>query len=188
MKRGKAVHPPLAGRKVLVGVSGGIAAYKACELVSRLSRAGAEVRVVMTRAAREFVTPLSFRTLARGPVVSEMFESPPELDPVHISLAEWADVVVVAPATANVIGKIACGIADDLLTCTVMAARAPVVIAPAMNEAMWRSPAVRANIALLKRRGFRLVGPEEGHLACGVEGLGRLAETAEILEAVERLV
>lgn len=176
------------GKKILVGVAGGIAAYKACELVSRLSQAGAEVRVVMTRAAQEFVTPLSFRALARGPVFTGMFESPREFDPVHVSLAEWADAVVVAPATANVIGKIACGIADDLLTCTVMATKAPVVVAPAMNEAMWRSPAVRENVAVLKRRGLRLVGPGEGHLACGAEGAGRLADTAEILETLERLV
>ena len=178
----------LKGRKILVGVTGGIAAYKACELVSRLSQAGAEVRVVMTRAAQEFVTPLSFRALARGPVFTEMFEAPPEFDPVHVSLAEWADAVVVAPATANVIGKVACGIADDLLTCTVMATKAPVLIAPAMQSAMWRSPAVRANVAALKRRGFRIVGPDEGYLACGVEGVGRLTDTAQILESLERLV
>lgn len=180
--------PALAGRKILVGVTGGIAAYKACELVSRLSQAGAEVRVVMTAAAQEFVAPLTFRALAHGPVFTGMFESPAEFDPVHVSLAEWPDAVVVAPATANVIGKIACGIADDLLTCAVMAARAPVLIAPAMNRAMWRNPAVRANVAALKRRGFRIVGPDEGYLACGDEGVGRLADTAEILESLERLV
>mgnify|MGYP000879541375 CR=1 FL=1 len=188
MKKPNAARPPLSGRKVLVGVCGGIAAYKACELVRRLTKAGAEVRVVMTRAAREFVAPLTFRTLSRAPVVSELFDSPPEFDPVHISLAEWADVVLIAPATANVIGKIACGIADDLLSCTVMAARPPVVVAPAMNEAMWRSAAVRRNVALLKRRGFLIVGPEEGRLACGSEGPGRLAEVDELYKAVERLV
>lgn len=191
MKRRRAAAPrpsALKGRKILVGVTGGIAAYKACELVSRLVQAGAEVRVVMTRAAREFVAPLSFRTLARGPVFGEMFDAPAEFDPVHVSLAEWPDAVVVAPATANVIGKIACGIADDLLTCSVMASRAPVLIAPAMNKAMWGSAAVRANVALLKRRGFRVVGPDEGYLACGDEGVGRLTETAEIIRALERLV
>jgi phosphopantothenoylcysteine decarboxylase/phosphopantothenate--cysteine ligase len=117
-----------------------------------------------------------------------MFDAPPEFDPVHVSLAEWADAVVVAPATANVIGKVACGIADDLLTCTVMATKAPVLIAPAMQSAMWRSAAVRANVAALKRRGFRIVGPDEGYLACGAEGIGRLTDTAQILESLERLV
>ena len=191
MKRKRPSSPgpaALAGKKILVGVTGGIAAYKACELVSRLVQSGADVRVVMTRAAREFVSALSFRALSRAPVFGEIFDAPAGFDAGHVSLSAWPDAIVVAPATANTIGKIACGLADDLLTCSVMAARAPVLIAPAMNRAMWRSAAVRANVAVLRRRGFSIVGPGEGRLACGEEGIGRLAETDEIVGAIERLV
>jgi len=178
---------PLDGKRILLGVTGCIAAYKACDLASRLTQAGAEVRVVMTREACEFVTPLTLRSLSRGPVFTEMFESPREFDPVHVSLAEWAKVLVIAPATANVIGKIACGIADDLLTCAVMATRAPVLIAPAMNTAMYENKVVQENIKRLKKLGYHFVGPEKGYLACGCEGIGRLAPTEEIMKAIEKL-
>lgn len=179
---------PVNGTRILLGVTGCIAAYKSCDLVSRLTQWGAEVRVVMTREACEFVTPLALRALSRGPVFAEMFDSPREFDPVHVSLAEWAEILVVAPATANLIGKVACGIADDLLTCSVMATRAPVLIAPAMNTAMYENKIVQENIRKLKKRGYRFVGPDSGYLACGCEGIGRLASTDEIIAAIERLV
>jgi phosphopantothenoylcysteine decarboxylase/phosphopantothenate--cysteine ligase len=175
------------GKRILLGVTGGIAAYKACDLTSRLTQKGATVRVVMTREACEFVTPLTFRSLSRGPVFTEMFETPREFDPAHVSLAEWAEVLVIAPATANVIGKIACGIADDLLTCSVMATKAPILIAPAMNAAMYENGIVQENIEKLKKMGCRFVGPGKGYLACGYEGIGRLAPVEEILKEIERL-
>lgn len=184
----KKTASPLAGKKILLGVTGCIAAYKACDLTSRLTQLGALVRVVMTREAREFVAPLTFRSLSRGPVFTEMFEAPREFDPVHVSLAEWAEILVIAPATANVIGKIACGIADDLLTCVAMATKAPVLMAPAMNAAMYENGIVQENVAKLKKMGHRFVGPVEGYLACGCEGMGRMAPVEEIVKAIEGLV
>jgi phosphopantothenoylcysteine decarboxylase/phosphopantothenate--cysteine ligase len=184
----KARGSRLGGRKILVGVTGCIAAYKACELVSRLVQAGASVRTVMTREAREFVTPLSFRVLSGSPVFTEMFEAPREFDPVHVSLADWAELIVIAPATANIIGKIACGIADDLLSCTVMATKEPVLIAPAMNTGMWENGVVQANVRKLKDLGYRFIGPERGYLACGDEGIGRLTATDDIIREIERLI
>jgi phosphopantothenoylcysteine decarboxylase/phosphopantothenate--cysteine ligase len=184
----KKMHSPLDGKRILLGVTGGIAAYKACDLTSRLTQNGAEVRVVMTGEACEFVTPLTFRNLSRGPVFTEMFESPREFDPAHVSLAEWAKVLVIAPATANVIGKIACGIADDLLTCLTMATKAPILIAPAMNAAMYENGIVQENIKKLKKMGCRFVGPGKGYLACGWEGIGRLAPVEEIVKAIGELI
>jgi phosphopantothenoylcysteine decarboxylase/phosphopantothenate--cysteine ligase len=177
----------LVGKRILLGVTGGIAAYKACDLTSRLTQIGAVVRVVMTREACEFVTPLTFRSLSRGPVFTEMFEAPREFDPVHVSLAEWAEVLAIAPATANVIGKMACGIADDLLTCSAMATKAPILIAPAMNAAMYENRIVQENIKTLKKVGCRFVGPGKGYLACGCEGIGRLAPVDDIVKAIEGL-
>lgn len=178
----------MEGKKILVGVTGCIAAYKACELVSRLTQAGAEVRVIMTRAAGEFITPLTFTTLSRQQVFTAMFPAPREFDPVHVNLAAWADLMVIAPATANIIGKIACGIADDLLSCTVMATRAPVLIAPAMHTAMWENRIVRDNVKKLKSRGYHFAGPDTGYLACGCEGVGRLTAPEEMLHVIEGLI
>jgi phosphopantothenoylcysteine decarboxylase/phosphopantothenate--cysteine ligase len=174
----------LEGRTVVVGVSGGIACYKACELVRVLRQAGAAVRVVMTRNAREFVAPLTLQTLAGSPVATETFDLTQESEIGHIRLADTADVIVIAPATANVMAKMAHGIADDLLTTVLLATRAPVVIAPAMNVHMWEHAATRENVATLAGRGVRMVGPASGSLACGYEGAGRLAELSEIVEAV----
>ncbi|MDD5557681.1 MAG: flavoprotein [bacterium] len=185
MKRQRAGR--LEGRRIILGVTGCIAAYKACDLASRLVRAGAAVRTVMTGAAREFVAPLTFRVLTGEPVFTDMFETPREFDPAHVRLADWAEAVVIAPATANSIGKIAAGLADDLLSCTVMATEAPVLIAPAMNARMWANAAVRANVRRLEMLGYRLVGPDRGYLACGWEGIGRLSAVEEIMEAVEAL-
>jgi len=180
-------NPRLEGKKVALGVTGCIAAYKACDLASRLTQTGAVVRVIMTEAARRFVSPLSFSALSRQPVYSELFTSPPRHDPAHVSLAEWADIFVIAPATANIIGKIACGIADDLLSCCVLAAKRPLLVAPAMNANMYQNRVVQENIEKLKRLGVHFVGPDEGYLACGAKGPGRLASVKDIIAAMERL-
>ncbi len=174
----------LEGRRVLVGLSGGIACYKACDVVRQLRQAGATVQVVMTRSAREFVTPLTLQTLSGARVGTDTFDLTEESEIGHIRLADTADVVAVAPATANVMAKMAHGIADDLLTTVLLATRAPIVIAPAMNVHMWEHAATQANLRTLVERGARLVGPASGSLACGYEGAGRLAEPAEIVEAI----
>ncbi|MGB2755037.1 MAG: bifunctional phosphopantothenoylcysteine decarboxylase/phosphopantothenate--cysteine ligase CoaBC [Phycisphaerae bacterium] len=173
----------LQGREILVGVTGGIAAYKTADLVSLLAQEGAAVSVVMTEHATRFVGPLTFQALSRRPVYTDLFAEG-AYDTDHIALADRAEAAVVAPATANVIGKLAAGIADDLLSTVLVALRVPVILAPAMNEAMWNHPAVQANVETLRRRGVRFVGPEEGRLACGTEGLGRMAEPETILDAV----
>lgn len=172
----------LRGKEIILGVTGGIAVYKAVELLRLLTKAGAAVHVVMTRAATEFVTPLTFQTLSCHPVHLELFNLISEQQIGHISLAERADLFLVAPATANFIGKVACGIADDLLTTTVMATRAPVLIAPAMNVNMYQNPIYRENEARLKGHGYLFVPPASGMLACGYEGEGKLQDPEVILE------
>ena len=169
--------------RLLLGVTGSIAAYKAAELVRMFVRRGDEVHVVMTPAATEFVSPLTFQTLSRNPVFVAQFAAPGGWKPEHISLAD-CDLALVAPATANTIAKMRCGIADNLLTATLLATRAPIVVAPAMNSGMWSAAATQENIAALKARGVRFVGPADGELACAAEGVGRMAEPAEIFEAV----
>ena len=168
--------------QIVIGVTGSIAAYKACELVRCFVKAGDEVRVVMTEAATKFVTPLTFQTLSRNPVGVDPFMLPEEWKPEHISLAA-AEAVVVAPATANVLAKMAHGLADDLLTATLLATRAPIFVAPAMNDGMWTNPATQANVSALVARGVRVVQPGTGELACGTSGTGRMAEPPEILSA-----
>ena len=170
------------GRKVLLGVTGSIAAYKAVELVRLFVRNGDEVTVVMTQAACEFVKPLTFQTLSRNPVFVDQFAPPVSWKPEHISLAEAADLVVVAPATANTIAKMRYGLADNLLTATLLATRAPIVVAPAMNTGMWESPVTQENIAALKTRGVKVVDPADGELACGVKGKGRMMEPEQIFQ------
>ena len=176
----------LEGKKILVGVSGGIAAYKAAELVSRLRKQGAEVHVVMTQVATEFITPLTLRTLANNPVHVEMFAEPKLWNVEHIALAQNADVIVIAPATANIIAKMAAGLADDLLSSVLLASPAPIFIAPAMNHGMYHHPATRANLQCLKGRGVNFIGPANGFQACGTDGDGRMSEPAEIVEALNR--
>jgi phosphopantothenoylcysteine decarboxylase/phosphopantothenate--cysteine ligase len=176
------------GKTVVVGLSGGIACYKGAELVRLLRGAGARVRVVMTRGARAFVTPLTLQTLSGEPVSTELFDLTQESEIGHIRLADGADAVVVAPATANVIGKIAAGIADDLLTTVLMATRAPVLIAPSMNVHMFENPVVQENLEALRRRGHRVIAPGVGYLACGYEGAGRLADPEVIVAEVGRAV
>ena len=174
----------LYGKHVVLGVSGGIAAYKSCELVSRLKKLGADVHVIMTRNAEEFVAPLSFETLSDNKVVRGMFEEREEHDVRHVALAKLADVFVVAPATANVIAKFARGIADDMLSTTWLASDAPKLVAPAMNTAMYDDEATQDNIALLKERGVMFVEPGVGRLACGDTGRGKMAEPADIAERI----
>ncbi|MGE5632897.1 MAG: bifunctional phosphopantothenoylcysteine decarboxylase/phosphopantothenate--cysteine ligase CoaBC [Caulobacteraceae bacterium] len=174
----------LKNKNIVLGVCGGIAAYKACELVSRLKKLNANVNVVMTRSAAKFVAPLTFQSLSLNQVSVDMFEAPRYWEVEHISLAKLADVFVIAPATANIIGKLANGIADDMLSTTVMATKAPVIIAPAMNTNMYENPVVQRNIGILKSLGYIFVEPEEGRLACGDVGKGKLADPAVIERAV----
>jgi len=178
----------LQNKTVLLGVSGSIAAYKAAELASRLTQAGAAVDVVMTEAATRFITSLTFSSITRRPVASDMFATPTEFEIEHIALAERADVVVIAPATANIMAKLAAGIADDLLTCTVLATRAPIILAPAMNVNMWEKQITQDNIARLRSRGFNIVDPGYGAMACGAVGVGRLADTEQILAVIRQVL
>lgn len=168
-------------KQIVLGVTGGIAAYKVVELVRQLRKRAAEVNVIMTKNAQQFVTPLTFQTISCNPVFTDLFNSfQPEIG--HIALADKADILIIAPATANIIAKISSGCADDLLSTVVLATRAPVLIAPAMNDRMWGNPIVQHNVENLKKRGFRIVDPATGELACGDEGKGRLAEIEDILE------
>ena len=174
----------LNNKTVVLGVTGSIAAYKAADLASQLTQAGAKVEVIMTEAATEFVMPITFRSITGRPVVTEMFDLASEHSVEHVALAEAADVVVIAPATANVIAKLAAGIADDMLCCTVLATRAPTIVAPAMNVNMYENPVTQDNLAKLRARGFTTVGPAYGRLASGKMGLGRLVDIDEILGAI----
>ena len=173
---------------LVLGVTGGIACYKAVELVRLLVKDGFVVQVIMTRGAMEFVTPLTFQTLSGMPVATETFNLTQESEIGHINLADSADLFVIAPATANVIGKIAAGIADDLLTTVLMATKAPVLIAPAMNIHMYENPILQENVRKLRRLGYHFIEPAEGYLACGYEGKGRLPEPEKILEEIRRLL
>jgi len=177
--------PLLQDKTIVLGLTGGIACYKSAELVRALVKEGAKVRVVMTRGAREFVTPLTLQTLSGHTVATETFDLTQESEIGHIRLADSADVLMIAPATANAIAKLAHGIADDLLTTVALATRAPIVVAPAMNVNMYANAVVQANIARLRELGFRIVDPEAGFLACGYEGEGRLASEAALVEALK---
>lgn len=174
----------LDGKHVLIGVCGGIAAYKIPDLISRLTKLGAEVKVIMTKSATEFVTPLTFQSMSHNPVAVDLFSEPVAWEIRHISLAQWADVMLIAPATANMIGKIANGIADDMLSTTAMAVRAPVLCAPAMNTAMYENAATQENLETLKRRGVLVIDPDSGHLACGDSGKGKLAPVETLLDEI----
>lgn len=178
----------LQGKTVVLGLTGGIACYKAAELTRALRRAGAVVRVMMSRAAQQFVTPLTLQTLSGHPVATDTFDLTQESEIGHIRLADSADVIVIAPATANIIGKIAAGIGDDLIATVLLATRAPVVLAPAMNVHMYENRIVQANLDRLRQLGVRIVEPDEGFLACGYEGTGRLPDAGVLLAEVERAV
>ncbi|MFG6118188.1 bifunctional phosphopantothenoylcysteine decarboxylase/phosphopantothenate--cysteine ligase CoaBC [Thalassobacillus sp. B23F22_16] len=177
----------LKGKRIVLGVSGGIAVYKASALTSKLVQAGAEVKVIMTESAMEFVTPLTFQALSRNPVYTDTFD---EKDPryiAHIDLADWADLFLIAPATANIIGKLANGIADDMLSTTLLATEAPVYVAPAMNVHMYAHPAVIKNMKTLEQWGYKFIEPGEGYLACGYVGKGRLEEPETIVSVLENI-
>src|SRR3990172_3416248 len=178
----------LTNKTVVLGITGGIAAYKAAELASKLTQAGAKVETIMTKAAMQFVTPLTLRSLTHRQVVTDMFELASELSIEHVALAEAADIVVIAPATADIIARIAGGIADDSLTTTVLATLAPVVIAPAMNVNMYENSITQENIAKLKKRGFIIIDPEYGRLASGKMGMGRLADLEKILGTIKQVL
>ena len=178
----------LKNKTVVIGVSGGIAVYKTLDVISRLKKLGVNVNVIMTKSATEFVAPLSFQSLSQNYVVCDIFEDPKTWDVEHISLAKRADVFLIAPATANVIGKIANGIADDMLTTTVMATKAKVLIAPAMNTNMYENKIVKKNINILKELGYGFVDPESGRLACGDIGKGKLASPETIVDEVVKLL
>ena len=178
----------LTGKEIVLGVTGGIAAYKSAEIVSRLRHSGANVHVIMTRNATEFVAPLTFQTLSANQVVTDTFEAPEYWNVEHVALAKLADIFVVAPATANILAKMASGIADDMLSTTLIATKAQILVAPAMNTGMWTAPATQNNVKVLKERGVRMIGPESGMLACGDEGAGRMSEPEMIVEEICRIL
>jgi phosphopantothenoylcysteine decarboxylase len=177
-------------KNIVLGVTGSIAAHRAADLASLLSKAGFEVRVVMTAHAQRFITAVPFRTLSRHPVVTELFEEQGEWQPMHIKLADEADLLLIAPATANTIAKLAHGLADDALSCLALALepRVPVLIAPAMNGKMWLHPATQENVATLKRRGAEFIGPDAGLLSCGYEGVGRLWPVDKVAERAKEML
>lgn len=178
----------LAGKKVLVGITGGIAAYKTAEVVSRLAKLHAEVHVAMTKSATEFITPLTLRTLSANPVYVDLFEEPKRWNVEHVSLAEHVDTVIIAPATANILAKMAMGLADDFLSTVLLATRAPIFVAPAMNQGMYLHPATQDNLTRLRERGVKFIGPGTGFQACGTEGVGRMSEAVEIVDTVARFL
>jgi phosphopantothenoylcysteine decarboxylase len=171
-------------KKIVLGVTGSIAAHKAVDVASQLTKAGYDVHVVMTADAQRFVTPLPFKTLSRHPVVTDLYDEEEGWKPTHITLADTADVLLIAPATANVVAKLAHGLADDALSCIALALNpgARLILAPAMNGKMWQHPATQQNVATLKARGALVIGPDSGLLSCGYEGVGRLETVEEIVK------
>ncbi len=175
----------LKNKNIVLGVTGGIAAYKCVDLVSRLRKKGAEVHVILTKGAQNFVAETAMREISGNPVVTSMWQDIPHYDVEHIALANLADLVLIAPATANLLAKAAAGMADDMLTTTLLATKAPVFFAPAMNSNMYENPVTQNNICTLQQRGWHLIPPASGHLACGADGIGRMPEPSELIEAVE---
>ena len=173
---------------IIVGVTGSIAAYKAADLVSKLVKRGCEVHVAMTHGAQEFIAPLTFQTLSRNPVVTSVFDGAQGWKPGHIDLADRASLLLIAPATANILAELACGLAANPIGEIALATLAPVLIAPAMNGKMWQHAATQHNVATLRARGVEFIGPEEGMLACGYEGIGRMWSVDDIVERVARIV
>jgi phosphopantothenoylcysteine synthetase/decarboxylase len=179
-----------SGKNIVLGVTGSIAAYKAADITSQLTKAGADVHVVMTSDAQKFITALPFKTLSRNPVETDLYDEEQGWKPMHIKLADEANLLLIAPATANLVAKLAHGMADDALTCIALALqpKARILIAPAMNGKMWLHPATQANVATLKSRGVEFIGPEEGMLSCGYEGIGRLFEVQKIVQRALELL
>lgn len=177
------------GKRILLGVSGSIAAYKAAEITSRLTQEGADVTVLMTQAACEFVTPLTFQTLSGNPVYKDLFaEAPEKLLPTHTTMASKTDLIILAPATADLIAKISLGLAPDVVTAAVLASKSPVLLAPAMNVHMLENPVTQKHLAELKRRGFHQIGPDKGFLACRYEGKGRMSDPSDIIAAAQGIL
>ncbi|MFO1484815.1 MAG: flavoprotein [Verrucomicrobiaceae bacterium] len=174
--------------RIILGVTGSIAAYKAADLASQLTKAGHSVTCVMTKEALEFITPLTLRTLSKNPVITDLFAEKEAWQPGHIQLADEADLLLIAPASANILAAMANGFANDALTAIALATRAPILIAPAMNGKMWQHPATQKNVETLRGFGAQFVEPAEGMLACGYEGVGRLAEVETILQAVDAML
>ncbi len=178
----------LKAKQIVLGIGGGIAAYKCCELTRLLVKQGADVHIVLTQAGLQFVTPLTLQTLSGNPVHTEMFNLIREREVGHIALADRADLLLVAPATADLIAKVSCGICDDLLTTVICATAAPVVFAPSMNVHMWENAITQENVTRLTKLGYRFIDPAEGELACGYEGKGRLPETAAIVSEITTIL
>ena len=174
------------GKNIVIGITGGIACYKVCEIISHLVREGANVDVIMTKNATEFITPLTIETLSKNKVVTDMFKKKEHIEVEHISLARKADLILVVPATANIIGKVANGIADDMLSTTIMATTAKVIFAPAMNNEMYNNRIVLDNINKLKKFGYDFINPVEGNLACGYIAIGKLAKRETIIENLKK--
>jgi len=169
-------------KEIIIAVTASIAAYKACEIINRLRKRKISVTVVMTKDAEEFITPLTLQTLSGNKIIRDLFTLPENVSPAHISLADKCDLVLIAPATANIIAKLSCGIADDVLSCLCLSTDAPVVICPAMNEKMYKHKITQENITRLRKVGYKFVGPRKGHLVCGTEGIGHLADVEEIVK------
>ena len=176
----------LKNKNMVIGITGGIACYKVCEIISHLVREGANVDAIMTKNATEFITPLTIETLSKNKVVTDMFEKKEHIEVEHISLARKADLILVVPATANIIGKVANGIADDMLSTTIMATTSKVVFAPAMNNEMYNNKIVQDNIKKLKKYGYEFINPVEGNLACGYKAIGKLAKKETIIEYINK--
>jgi phosphopantothenoylcysteine decarboxylase/phosphopantothenate--cysteine ligase len=175
-------------KEIVLGVTGSIAAYKACEIINLLKKRNINVTVVMTKDADEFIAPLTLQALSGNKVIGDLFALPDNMNPLHVSLAKRCDLVLIAPATANIVAKLAGGIADDTLTALVISTRAPIVICPAMNENMFTHKITQENIARLKKIGYRFIGPEKGHLVCGGEGIGHLANVETIVRAALKIL
>jgi len=176
----------IKGKKVLLGVTGSIAAFKAAALTSQLVKEAAQVKVVMTKEAAYFITPLTFQALSGNRVYQEMFGETEDWEIDHVSLSDWPDIVLVCPATANIISKVAAGLADDLLSAVILATRKKVIFVPAMNSGMWQNPILQRNVSGLKRLGYRFIGPVKGRLACGKEGEGRMVEVEEVMRLLRK--
>ena len=175
-------------KNIIIGITGGIAAYKTCDIISYLVQNGANVDVIMTDHAKEFITPLTIEVLSKNKVITDMFERPDYIDVKHISLAKKADLIIIVPATANIIGKVANGIADDMLSTTIMATTSPIVFAPAMNNEMYNNKIVQENIKKLKKHGYFFINPQIGRLACGDYAIGKLATKENIINALKEIL
>jgi len=178
----------MKSKTIILGITGSIAAYKAADIASQLVKKSCDVHAILTSDGARFITPLTLKTLTRNPVITNLYDEELGNRPTHIELADSAHLILIAPATANILAKMAHGIADDAITAILLATRAPILVAPAMNGKMWSHPATEANVQVLKKRGVKFIGPQKGMLACGYEGLGRLWETDEIVAEALRMV